>query len=63
MRAHAIYKYPHCLFKGEHAGRKVSVLLYILPFKRSDNQYHFETHVLIATAVSLSYILLHEQRQ
>ena len=23
MRAHAIYKYPHCLFKGKHAGRKV----------------------------------------
>jgi len=23
MRAHAIYKYPHCLFKGQHSGRKL----------------------------------------
>eukprot|EP00794_Sanderia_malayensis_P006892 gene6892-7670_t len=23
MRAHAIYKYPHCLFQGKHVGRKL----------------------------------------
>ena len=26
MRAHAIYQYPHCLFKGKHSGRKVVVI-------------------------------------
>ncbi len=27
MRAHAIYKYPECLFKGKHQGRKVNCIL------------------------------------
>ena len=26
MRAHAIYKYPRCIFQGKHLGKKVSVV-------------------------------------